>query len=407
MGLSQSSDAPEGGTHGYHVHGIQENSPAERAGLEPFFDFIISIGNARLNQENDMLKDLLKANIEKPVKMEAYSMKTMRVRELEVVPSNMWGGQGLLGASVRFCSFQGANENVWHVLDVDPNSPAALAGLQAHTDYIVGANQVLQESEDFFSLIESHEGKPLKLLVYNTETDCCRDVVVTPNGAWGGEGSLGCGIGYGYLHRIPRRSVSAKTGKATPSSLLPEGNASPELPTNGYTEVSLLAAPLQSDNSVESPDRQLAGLAPSIQDSPLPPPIQRVMDPGFSEVSEVPVAEPSDMADRSDLSVSSIDVTNASLLVEEEGSRNISGIEELGDSQLPTPGGQMVQSVQEEEKEVEAAPLRPDPSLTCDTSVGDAGGQQPPRQVVDSPTCDPADLDSQDLNEETAALSLN
>ena len=22
-------------------------------------------------------------------------------------------------------------------------------------------------------------------------------------GAWGGEGSLGCGIGYGYLHRIP------------------------------------------------------------------------------------------------------------------------------------------------------------------------------------------------------------
>ena len=28
-------------------------------------------------------------------------------------------------------------------------------------------------------------------------------VTITPNGAWGGEGSLGCGIGYGYLHRIP------------------------------------------------------------------------------------------------------------------------------------------------------------------------------------------------------------
>lgn len=44
------------------------------------------------------------------------------------------------------------------------------------------------QSEDFFSLIENHEGKPLKLLVYNTETDGCREVVVTPNGAWGGEG---------------------------------------------------------------------------------------------------------------------------------------------------------------------------------------------------------------------------
>lgn len=44
------------------------------------------------------------------------------------------------------------------------------------------------QSEDFFSLIEAHEGKPLKLLVYNTQTDTCREVMVTPNGAWGGEG---------------------------------------------------------------------------------------------------------------------------------------------------------------------------------------------------------------------------
>ena len=28
-------------------------------------------------------------------------------------------------------------------------------------------------------------------------------MIITPNGAWGGDGSLGCGIGYGYLHRIP------------------------------------------------------------------------------------------------------------------------------------------------------------------------------------------------------------
>ena len=33
-------------------------------------------------------------------------------------------------------------------------------------------------------------------------------VVLTPNSAWGGEGSLGCGIGYGYLHRIPVEGVT-------------------------------------------------------------------------------------------------------------------------------------------------------------------------------------------------------
>ena len=36
--------------------------------------------------------------------------------ELSLVPSNTWGGQGLLGVSIRFCSFEGASENVWHVL---------------------------------------------------------------------------------------------------------------------------------------------------------------------------------------------------------------------------------------------------------------------------------------------------
>uniref|UniRef100_A0A3B3ZGZ6 PDZ GRASP-type domain-containing protein n=1 Tax=Periophthalmus magnuspinnatus TaxID=409849 RepID=A0A3B3ZGZ6_9GOBI len=188
MGLSQSSFLLDSGTNcGYHVHGVQHDSPALKAGLEPFFDFILSIGNTRLNKESDLLKDLLKANVEKAVKLEVYNSKTQRVRELEVTPSNMWGGQGLLGASVRFCSFEGANENVWHVLDVEENSPAALAGLIAFDDYIVGADQVLQESEDFYSLIEASEGKPLKLLVYNKETGQCREVVVTPNGAWGGE----------------------------------------------------------------------------------------------------------------------------------------------------------------------------------------------------------------------------
>ncbi|XP_057190071.1 Golgi reassembly-stacking protein 1a [Triplophysa rosa] len=322
MGLTQSSSAPEGGAEGYHVHGIQENSPAVKAGLEPFFDFIISIGNTRLNQENDMLKDLLKANVEKPVKMEVYSTKTLKVRELEVVPSNMWGGQGLLGASVRFCSFQGANENVWHVLDVEPNSPAAMARLIEHSDFIVGADQVLQDSEDFFSLIESHEGKPLKLLVYNVETDECREVVVTPNGAWGGEGSLGCGIGYGYLHRIPARHDSPKSEKVFSQISPMAGTPEPELSQSGFTEVPLMAASGQSVSGLD--------LNP-----PLPPPIQRVMDPGFSDQSEVAMmnSEMSDMADRLDLSVSSIDMTNTSLAVRED--IDISGVEELQRSEVP------------------------------------------------------------------------
>uniref|UniRef100_A0A3P9QCN7 Golgi reassembly-stacking protein 1-like n=1 Tax=Poecilia reticulata TaxID=8081 RepID=A0A3P9QCN7_POERE len=240
MGLPQSSLLSDGGSNsGYHVHGVQEDSPAQKAGLEPFFDFILSIGNTRLNKESDLLRDLLKANVEKAVRLEVYNSKTQRVRELEVTPSNMWGGQGLLGASVRFCSFEGVNENVWHVLDVEENSPAALAGLIAHDDFIVGADQVLQDSEDFFSLIEANEGKPLKLLVYNTQTEQCREIVVTPNGAWGGEGSLGCGIGYGYLHRIPSHPVHPNVqNKNVPQ---PTDTSSREVETSsGQSEVQVV-----------------------------------------------------------------------------------------------------------------------------------------------------------------------
>ena len=35
---------------------------------------------------------------------------------------------------------------------------------------------LFSQSEDLFQLIESHEGKMLKLYVYNSETDGCREV---------------------------------------------------------------------------------------------------------------------------------------------------------------------------------------------------------------------------------------
>ncbi|XP_036601383.1 Golgi reassembly-stacking protein 2 isoform X2 [Trichosurus vulpecula] len=236
MGSSQSVEIPGGGTEGYHVLRVQENSPGHRAGLEPFFDFIVSINGSRLNKDNDTLKDLLKANVEKPVKMLVYSSKTLELRETSVTPSNMWGGQGLLGVSIRFCSFDGANENVWHVLEVESNSPAALAGLRPYSDYIIGADTVMNESEDLFSLIETHEAKPLKLYVYNTDTDNCREVIITPNSAWGGEGSLGCGIGYGYLHRIPTRPFEEGKKISLPGQM----TSAPVTPLkDGFTEVQL------------------------------------------------------------------------------------------------------------------------------------------------------------------------
>ncbi|XP_076047570.1 Golgi reassembly-stacking protein 2 [Oratosquilla oratoria] len=245
MGSSQSVEIPGGGTEGYHVLRVQDNSPGQLAGLEAFFDFVVAIGNTRLDQDNDTLKELLRNSIEKELVMTVYSSKTQMVRTVKITPSNMWGGQGLLGVSIRFCSFEGANENVWHILEVNPNSPADIAGLRGFSDYIIGADSVLHESEDLFSLIEAHEGRPLKLYVYNVETDTCREVTVTPDSQWGGSGSLGCGIGYGYLHRIPTSTPKPKdseTGEGT-AEAAPSGAGSPDVDDLTKGLMSMTVAP--------------------------------------------------------------------------------------------------------------------------------------------------------------------
>ena len=79
MGAGQSVEVPGGGTEGYHVLRVQDNSPGHKAGLEAFFDFIVCIGKTRLNQDNDTLKDLLKVNVEKEISMTVYSSKTRTV----------------------------------------------------------------------------------------------------------------------------------------------------------------------------------------------------------------------------------------------------------------------------------------------------------------------------------------
>lgn len=45
--------------------------------------------------------------------------------------------------------------------------------------------------------------RPLRLLVYNHEYDVTRPVTITPSRNWGGQGALGCLLGFGALHRIP------------------------------------------------------------------------------------------------------------------------------------------------------------------------------------------------------------
>ncbi|XP_039211204.1 Golgi reassembly-stacking protein 1 isoform X3 [Crotalus tigris] len=346
MGLSSSSEVPDGGSEGYHVHGIQENSPAQQAGLEPFFDFILTIGHTRLNKEGDTLKDLLKANVEKAVKLEVFNIKTMK--------------------------------------DVEPASPAALAGLKPHSDYIIGSDQILHESEDFFSLIDSHEGKPLKLVVYNTEMDSCREVFVTPNGAWGGEGSLGCGIGYGYLHRIPTQAAALKRATEI-SSPLPSGDMPPEPPANGYMEASLMSPSLNIEETENLGYISGQSVTPrSLENSlplpaPPPPPVQRVMDPGFVDMSGAAFPELIDLVKTAHVPSSSPPFTLSDVL---EPSGSLSTYSETHSSfdQASLPFSEESVSLQADESSPELLEGKPSgsplPPLPMDLSPNSPSGPE-------------------------------
>lgn len=106
MGIGGSSlEIPGGGTEGYHVLKVQDNSPGSRAGLEAFFDYIVAVNGSRLDQDNDTLKLILNSNIDKQVKLLVYSRKTMNVREVPLTPSKNWGGQGVSTQAFSVCLF--------------------------------------------------------------------------------------------------------------------------------------------------------------------------------------------------------------------------------------------------------------------------------------------------------------
>lgn len=161
------------------------------------------------------------------VSLEVWSSKG-RTRRVLVVPVPQ---DASLGLSLQWTPLSVA-DHVWHVLNVAPNSPAQKAGLISHSDYIVGAENGMLETggEDLLGRVVHklvshhndlrraqheqqqqqdqkedvvHSQAELELFVYNADYDTLRAVRIQPTTNWGGSGLLGCGVGYGLLHRLP------------------------------------------------------------------------------------------------------------------------------------------------------------------------------------------------------------
>ncbi|KAF8948543.1 Golgi reassembly-stacking protein 2 [Haplosporangium gracile] len=217
MGNSASGDKGRY-RHGYHVLMVKENTPAARAGLRPYFDYIMGINGIRLNKEDSVLRDQMESSEDRPVILDIYSTREQALRKIELTPVHKWdnGKDGYIGCSIRFCLFDTISDVVWHILDVASGSPAMEAGLCAHADYVIGTPLgIMRGEQDLYDLIEDYIADELLLHVYNANTNEVREVIIIPREDWGGQGLLGCDVGFGYLHRLPKQD---HTGRQTNGS---------------------------------------------------------------------------------------------------------------------------------------------------------------------------------------------
>ena len=123
------SQTLEGGEYGWRILKVMPNSPcgSPSFGLVPYFDVVTHVNGVTLSQSRTIIVEMIKDS--EPTKLTIYNISTKHSREITVIPDKDWGGSGLLGLIIRFDCYEDAEDDVMHVLEVHPGSPAAKAGL--------------------------------------------------------------------------------------------------------------------------------------------------------------------------------------------------------------------------------------------------------------------------------------
>ncbi|RMZ80918.1 hypothetical protein DV737_g2746, partial [Chaetothyriales sp. CBS 132003] len=170
--------------------------------LEPWFDFIVGINGHLIESPDAALFTTEMRNCAgNYCSLDLWSAKGQRTHQLTIaVPA----APHSLGLTLQLAPLN-STFNIWHVLTIpSPLSPAHIAGLLPHSDYILGSpSGTLRGESALGELVEDHLNRTLVLWVYNSEFDVVRELELVPRRGWGGDGALGAVLGYGALHRLP------------------------------------------------------------------------------------------------------------------------------------------------------------------------------------------------------------
>lgn len=261
-------DAQKPSSAGAFGFQVLRNNNTEIA-LEPWFDFIIGINGRTIDNADPTLFTTEVRNCAgATISLGVYSAKGQVIREIYAGVPQAEG----LGLQLQWSPLS-LGEDVWHILDVMPNSPADVAGLLPYSDYVIGSPEgVLRGDGGLGELVEEFMNRPLRLYVYNNEYDVTRMITITPAKNWGGEGALGCVLGYGALHRIP--AALTEPPQAPGETLFEAGQPA------AFNEKSTFDASAPSNPSPGAPAEFLVPANMPLSNPTPPPPASGAPPPG-------------------------------------------------------------------------------------------------------------------------------
>ena len=223
MGIQQSNSNNLSQITGLRVLKIIHNSPGFKAGIEPFFDFIIALEinnkevlisdlTANILEENSILSrffEIIKECQNKRIGFTLYNIYSQQKRCVKIIPSKDWPyADSLLGILIRNEEIYNALERTFKVLKVLDNSPAFMSGLIPEQDYILGMTYFKYKDIQDFKELLTQEISPdsteniKEICVFNTKSQEIRYTVLKMKKDWGGQGMIGCEFGFGILNQL-------------------------------------------------------------------------------------------------------------------------------------------------------------------------------------------------------------
>eukprot|EP00297_Palpitomonas_bilix_P026245 CAMPEP_0113895928 /NCGR_PEP_ID=MMETSP0780_2-20120614/17679_1 /TAXON_ID=652834 /ORGANISM="Palpitomonas bilix" /LENGTH=292 /DNA_ID=CAMNT_0000886901 /DNA_START=142 /DNA_END=1016 /DNA_ORIENTATION=+ /assembly_acc=CAM_ASM_000599 len=216
------------GTAGYRVMRVENDSPAQHAGLCAFLDYITEVEGKDFGKVNDSaFRSAMVSKIGggEEVKMRVYSTLRRSFRDVylkpTLIPNQSGGGKPrpYVGLGYQHEEFQVISA-FWRILSVEDGSPSHKAGLEGSADYIIGTTEgPFRTPSSFEALLTSSVDKEVHVVVYHSKVneengsaveEGTREVTLVPSRKWEkGEASLlGARVGGPPRHAIPQPSTT-------------------------------------------------------------------------------------------------------------------------------------------------------------------------------------------------------